>query len=688
MQESLQDLRDKYIKALANSSSPDLRRSELADDLFALDLTVYSDNFSFDSIIYNAFAQSNIDPNICMHPEQLRIISHIENNSASIISAPTSFGKTFCIFEYIVKHKPKNIVLIVPTLALVDEYFKRIIKKYETFFSNYKVYRTIDENKKYDFSGNNIFILTHDKAIQEHEILESIDFLVIDEVYKLETDKTDDRVLILNMAYYYLARKAHKYVLLAPFIDNVSDMELLEKKPKFFKSNYSPVVNDIVPKEILNEEDRFSECAKILSTFTDNDKTLIYFPTVEMMYDYVNEIIENASMLINLPPEVKYFIEWAKEEIHEEWCLVKALEKGYLIHNGQLPSAIKLFHLSFYENNPVYNKMLCTSTLLEGVNTTAKNIIIVKASRKLNTPGEHFSAFDFYNLVGRTGRLKKHYVGTAYYIKSPNDPIFSKNEAIKTIKFEITDNSKDIDIQTRQAQKHTDYVNFLNVLNITEEEYEKYIGSKPRFDNVKEIYDRYNKYKNSLDLILLEYKNNTEKARYELVKIIYRITLNKGDPVEIFLISGLLNRNRLSIKRVVDDTRNHFTNSDYNIDTIISKAIKLKSSLIEHTLYNRACLIRFFLEKDKCEPELIKILEDKILTPIEILYYSNSKHKKTLVEMGVYEKDVDKIIKIVGEDFEDAFELKNRLAKNLEKINRTKKITYITKFVITNLFKD
>ena len=45
---------------------------------------------------------------------------------------------------------------------------------------------------------------------------------------------------------------------------------------------------------------------------------------------------------------VKYFIEWAKEEIHEEWCLVTALERGYLIHNGQIPLGTRTFQLDYY----------------------------------------------------------------------------------------------------------------------------------------------------------------------------------------------------------------------------------------------------------------------------------------------------------------------------------------------------
>ncbi len=191
-------IRNKYIRELSKAENSTEKAKELADDLFALDLTVYSRNFSFDSIIYNAFAQSEIDKNIYLHPEQLQIVAHITNNQASIISAPTSFGKTFCIFEYIARFNPTNIVLIVPTLALVDEYFKKIIKKYKGQFNKYKIHTSINEDKIYDFEHYNIFILTHDRIVQEtsYSKIKKIDFLVIDEVYKLETDKTNDRVLV------------------------------------------------------------------------------------------------------------------------------------------------------------------------------------------------------------------------------------------------------------------------------------------------------------------------------------------------------------------------------------------------------------------------------------------------------------------------------------------------------------
>ena len=290
-----QFLREQYIKSLDSAANPTQKARELADDLFSLDLTVYSSNYTFDSLIYSSMAKSILDGSVSLHPEQLQILNEITANDALIVSAPTSFGKTFCIFEYIAKARPQNIVLIVPTLALVDEYLKRVIKKYQTFFSQYKIHTHIDENRTYDFDQKNIFILTHDRVVQEstYAMIEKIDFLVIDEVYKLETDPSNDRVLVLNMAYYYLAQKAKKYVLLAPFIKSVENIEMLEKVPVFYSTLYSQVVNEVIHVNILRHNDRYPECQRLLSTLNPEDKTLIYFPTVTGIYKYVNEYIAN-----------------------------------------------------------------------------------------------------------------------------------------------------------------------------------------------------------------------------------------------------------------------------------------------------------------------------------------------------------------------------------------------------------
>ncbi len=88
--ETLQAKREEYIKILDSTSDVKIVES-LSEDLFALDLTLYSKNYTFDSILYNALATSSLDEKISLHPSQQEILEIIESNEACIISAPTSF---------------------------------------------------------------------------------------------------------------------------------------------------------------------------------------------------------------------------------------------------------------------------------------------------------------------------------------------------------------------------------------------------------------------------------------------------------------------------------------------------------------------------------------------------------------------------------------------------------------------
>lgn len=679
-----QILREQYIRSLDAAKNPTQKARELADDLFALDLTVYSSNYTMDSVLYSAFAESDLDNGVILHPEQIQILNQIKENDALIVSAPTSFGKTFCIFEYIARYLPQNIVLVVPTLALVDEYVKRVIKRYQILFSRYKIHMHIDEDRDYDFDQNNIFIITHDRVVQEssYRMIKNIDLLVIDEVYKLETDPQNDRVLVLNMAYYHLAQKALKYVLLAPFIKSVEDIEQLEKRPVFYNTNYSPVVNEVKVVNILRNDDRYPECQRLLGVFPSNEKTLIYFPTVSGIYKYVNNFIVNEPIIDSLDEIVNYFLEWAREEIHEDWCVIKAMERGYLIHNGQIPIGTRLFQLDFYESSEVYNRLLCTSTLLEGVNTTAKNIIITKPSRMSdrNDNDADFSTFDFYNLVGRTGRLNKHFIGTAYYLKGPTDPEYEKIDAIKSIKFELTDESIDIDIQKGNIANHPEVIAFLEILGITIEEYLLYIGGRPRFETVRAIYYRYIDRKETLLQELQAFKDDATHGRLNLVKCLYYIVEGTLDKYRANIINSLLHRQRPKIKTVVDNLNKYF--SSRGIDNIISTVINIKMSYIEHQFYTKVLLIRYFMQIDGIDTSLVDVLDNKIVGAIEHIYFSNSKQKKMLIDLGVYERDIDSIIRIVGDDFEDTFELKRRLQANFDKLQG---IGFISRYVIRNL---
>lgn len=690
--ETLQAKREEYIKILDSTSDVKIVES-LSEDLFALDLTLYSKNYTFDSILYNALATSSLDEKISLHPSQQEILGIIESNEACIISAPTSFGKTFCIFEYIYKFKPQMVVLIVPTLALIDEYKRKIIKVYKDKFTDYKIYTTISRDKDYDFTRKNIFILTHDKIVQEntYEIFKHIDFLAIDEIYKLEKKDNDDRVLILNMAYYHLSLISKKYVLLAPFIESVKNTNILDKKPLFYKSDYSPVVNNVIEKEIINDKYRFSEANRINQELPIKEKTLIYFGTVFNLNKYITEVISDEPTINNIEPEIQNFIDWAKDEIHEEWSLIKALERGYLVHNGQIPLGIRMFQLNCYENNDNYSRLLCTSTLLEGVNTTAKNIIIVEPSRVYN---ENFTAFDFFNLVGRTGRLFKHFIGNAFYIKGPNDNSYTKDAAKKSIEFEITTDSEDINFQKQEYDKCKKMLNFIETLHISIEDYTENIGSRLRFSTVVDLYKSYIKHKTRLIQGIEKYNNSAMLKQYisrtSIIEPLYyicedtKIRTSYYASLESCCINALINKTRPKIKDCIIKVQKSFKNEKVN--DLISKLIKYKNSYIEHQFYKKVSIILFFMAIDNIDSGYINTIKTEILNIIDLLYYANSPSKKLLYDMGIYEKDIDYISNIIGEDFDDINDLKSKIQQNIVRISS--RISYISKYIIESLLQS
>src|SRR5262249_55543114 len=59
--------------------------------------------------------------------------------------------------------------------------------------------------------------------------------------------------------------------------------------------------------------------------------------------------------------------------------------------------------------------LVCTSTLIEGVNTRAKNIVVFD-NRINRTP---IDLFTFNNIRGRSGRMMQHFVGRMYVFHDP-----------------------------------------------------------------------------------------------------------------------------------------------------------------------------------------------------------------------------------------------------------------------------
>lgn len=327
---------------------------------------------------------------------------------------------------------------------------------------------------------------------------------------------------------------------------------------------------------------------------------------------------------------------------------------------------------------------------MESVNTTAKNIIIVEPSRMYN---ENFTAFDFFNLVGRTGRLFKHFVGNAFYIKGPNDSSYAKKDAEKSIEFEITTNSEDINFQKQEYDKCKKILNFIKFLNISIEDYAENIGSKLRINTVIDLYKSYVKHKERLTNGIAEYQKSliSKKtiSRRSIIEPLYyicedaKIRTPYSAAVEACCINALINKTRPKIRDCITKVQKSFKNE--KINDLISKLIKYKNSYIEHQFYKKVSIIVFFMTIEQFCPDYINTIKTEVLNIVDMLYYANSPSKKLLYDMGIYEKDIDSISNIIGEEFDDINDLKNRIQQNTSRISS--KISYISRYIIDNLLQ-
>ena len=111
-----------------------------------------------------------------------------------VVSAPTSFGKSLLIEEFVARRKYENILIIQPTLALIDETRRKL--------SHYSDYYNIVVNTHQEIGEKNLFILTSERVLDILPKIDDIDLFIIDEFYKIANNKKDDRVSHLNIAFY------------------------------------------------------------------------------------------------------------------------------------------------------------------------------------------------------------------------------------------------------------------------------------------------------------------------------------------------------------------------------------------------------------------------------------------------------------------------------------------------------
>lgn len=366
---------------------------------------------SFADEVRMSYFQSDFLENTYLHKEQKKISKFLLSGKNLIASAPTSFGKSLLIEEVVASKKYQNIVIIQPTLALLDE-TRLKLKKYA---GDYKI--IVRTSQPFSDDKRNLFLLTAER-VMEYEPLPHIDFLIIDEFYKLSLRRKDDRADTLNNAFLKIVNKFHpKFYFLGPNIDGITEGFADKYNALFYKSNFSLVDCNVIDKSQLIDweksdkqidKEKISILCDVLGELKD-EQTLIYCSTPARARRIAKVYLENLRKKGEEKKNQLPLVEWINQNVSPKWSLANELQFGIAIHDGSLQKHIGASIIRYF-NKGLLNCIFCTSTIIEGVNTSAKNVILFDEKKG----GNMIDFFDYSNIKGRSGRMMEHYVGRIY----------------------------------------------------------------------------------------------------------------------------------------------------------------------------------------------------------------------------------------------------------------------------------
>ncbi|MDD2208526.1 MAG: DEAD/DEAH box helicase [Bacilli bacterium] len=407
---------------------------------------------------------------------QLSLIEKIEEEDKILISAPTSFGKTSILIEYIYQNYQKfnTIFFVVPTHSLIEELYIKLLKINKDIEDKYNV--TVNIGKQH---GRVIRILTPERFLTYYEYrgISDVDLLIMDETYKIDTENTseDDLNTELNITnasskskddvsdfrevkfrkvLEILGKNDKKTIMLSPYTYEKDESMLKylnkysvydeNKNIKYVSHNYIDLTNvskfkltfgisNIKSSDYNNIQNKTS----LIINQIKNEQNIIYISYPLMGIKIVEEI-KNKNIdlpcLKNNERYIKFLSHLENNYIVDgidEWYVISTLKMGVGIYVSSIPRYIKRELITLFEQG-IIKTLIVTTAFVEGVNSSAKNIIIASGSTGGN---KKLNDLSLLNIVGRAGRFGKNFLGNVYFLN--NEPykkvISSKDKGVKLV---------------------------------------------------------------------------------------------------------------------------------------------------------------------------------------------------------------------------------------------------------------
>lgn len=369
-------------------------------------------------------------------------------------SAPTASGKTFLVLQWLIDQviagESRVAVYLAPTRALVSE----IETNLNGLLGNAGLIEVsslplADKYKTARAGGARvIFVFTQERLHLLANVLSdvlSVDLLIVDEAHKIGDNQ---RGVVLQDAIERATRANPKLkaVFISPATQNPE--ELLTDAPEGVQtiavdSDSTTVLQNLivatqVPRKsklwALTLRQQASELpigvlqlastpdglkkrlAFIAAAVGERGGTLVYANGAGEAEEVADLISQLLPKLESIDPELTELAELARKGVHQDFRLAPLVELGVAFHYGNMPSLLRLEIERLFRSGKI-RFLVCTSTLIEGVNLSCRTIV-VRGPRK--GKGHPMEPHDFWNLAGRAGRWGDEFQGNIICI-DPED---------------------------------------------------------------------------------------------------------------------------------------------------------------------------------------------------------------------------------------------------------------------------
>lgn len=383
----------------------------------------------------------------------------IRQNKITGISAPTSSGKSFALYLTIIEHlidDKGQVIVIVPTISLVGQVAHDLANMARLANAMDISVRVSYEP---DFGTHTAFVLTQERALglfQENISLDDATYLVVDEIQNIErvANESDQRAkILLDVLKEFKDRASMQRVVLSgPRLTNIGNLgfEIFGEMSASQDSTVSPVVSltysiaqhagnywlhqyvdtidgPAASRKIENSAKIagigkaqynnafFDYLESLVSSLGEESRNIIFSPTALQARKTAIALAGRRAKAATLTADdrLRKLQQYLEDTVHPEYPLAATLEYGSAYHTGKVPTHVRVAIEGAYRMG-IIKDLVCTTTLMQGVNLPANTVIVRNPSlfvRRRHEYAPRLSAYEFANLRGRAGRLLKDFIG-------------------------------------------------------------------------------------------------------------------------------------------------------------------------------------------------------------------------------------------------------------------------------------